>query len=355
MNIGYNLLSDEDKKELMEIENEMELLEKEGEQSQEETQTINAIIKDPKIAIDKIVEYKGDELKKFEFRPEQWSQFIGQMEAKERAKTIQKKIDKGLKAHFLVDGIKGHGKTTYVELLAKDINAHIIKRIGKQIDEDSIVDIINEINTCKDKVPLLFIDELDSTDWKVIKILNPIIESFEISGKRIRPFVFAGATINKHILIKNNPDTLDRIPTHIKFKRYDASEIKQILKQYKDQLYSQYNVPDEVFDLLSKNCKFNPRTSIALLEEFIVEEDINKVLKNCHILKDGLTEFDIKLLKILSESSRAMGANALSMRAGLAQNEYLREFEPYLVEYGYIERVPSRKITEKGLKLLREV
>jgi len=333
----------------------MQEIEADGSTNMEEVQTINAIIKDPKLAVNKINEYKGEGIRKFEFRPQEWNQFVGQEEAKERAKTIIKKVKKGLKAHFLVDGIKGHGKTTFVELLAKDIDAHLIKRVGKQIDEDGLVDIINEINATDGKPIIFFVDEIDSMDWKVIKILNPIIESFEISGKKIRPFIFAGATINKHILIKNNPDTLDRIPTHIKFKRYNANEIKTILKQYHKQLYKEYTISENVFDELGKNCKFNPRTSIALLEEYIVEEDIQKVLKNCHIIKDGLTEIDIRLLKILSESKRAMGCNSLAQKAGLAQNEYVREFEPYLVEYEYINRVPSRVITEKGLQLLKEV
>lgn len=313
------------------------------------------VIKDGQFDVNKIVEYTGDTLRKFEFRPQTWEQFIGQDEAKERAKTIIKKNQKKLKSHFLVDGIKGHGKTTFVELLARNINAHVIKRIGKQINVDNLVEIINEINTCEQKNILFFVDEIDTADWKVIKVLNPIIESFEIAGKRIKPFIFAGATINKHLLIKNNPDTLDRIPTHIKFKRYDKKEIQQILSQYVEQLYKDENIPNESLIKISKNCKFNPRTSIALLEEFVVEKDMNKVLKNCHIIKGGLTNVDIKLLKILNNATRPMGANALSQKCGLSQNEYVREFEPYLIEYEYINRIPSRIITEKGKELLNEI
>ena len=104
----------------------MQEIEADSSTNMEEVQTINAIIKDPKLAVNKINEYKGEGIRKFEFRPQEWNQFVGQEEAKERAKTIIKKVKKGLKAHFLVDGIKGHGKTTFVELLAKDIDAHLI-------------------------------------------------------------------------------------------------------------------------------------------------------------------------------------------------------------------------------------
>lgn len=310
------------------------------------------ILKESQFNTNDIEEYQGEEVKKFEFRPETWEQFIGQSEAKQRAKTIMKKARKGIKCHFLVNGIKGHGKTTFVELLAKNLNAHLIERVGKQVDEENLINIINEINRSESEFVVLFIDEIDTMDWKILKVLNPIIESFKISGKKIKPFIFAGATINKHVLVKNNPDTLDRIPTHIKFERYDAKEIGSILSQYKIQMYPSEQVSDKVIETISKNCKFNPRTSIALLEEYIVENSIKRVLSNCRILKDGLDYTDVKLLKILNGSQKAMGANSLSMRAGLSQNEYLREYEPFLVEYEYINRIPSRVITSKGKQLV---
>jgi Holliday junction resolvasome RuvABC ATP-dependent DNA helicase subunit len=302
----------------------------------------------------KIIEYKGEEIKKFEFRPQVWEQFIGQKEGKNRAKTIVKKANRKIRCHFLVDGIKGHGKTTFVELFAKDLGAKLIQRVGKQVDEDELLNIINEINTSKEKYVIFFIDEMETMDWKVIKVLNPIIEQFKIAGKKIKPFIFAGATINKHILITNNPDTLDRIPPshHIKFARYNAKEIGTIVKQYYQQLYPNEKIPQEVIDIISKNCKFNPRTSISLLEDYIVEQDIKQVLNNSKIIKDGLNEIDIDILKVLNNTTRAMGANALAMRVKLSQKEYITEFEPFLVEYGYINRVPSRVITEKGKELL---
>lgn len=315
-------------------------------------ETVKVEIKDPKFDSNKIQPYQEQETKQFEFRPQNFGQFIGQKEAKERATIIMKKAKRGIRCHFLVDGIKGHGKTTFVELVAKTLGAKIIHRIGKQVEEDELLEVVNEINESTSKYVMLFIDEIDTMDWKIIKILNPIIEQFKINERNIRPFIFAGATINKHILIKNNPDTLDRIPTHIKFARYDSEEIGTIVRQYRDQLYPVENVSEETIKIISENCKFNPRTSISLLEEFIVTEDIKRVLKSCKIIKEGLTDIDIVILKALSKATRPMGANALAMKCKLSQQEYLREFEPFLVEYDYVNRVPSRVITEKGKEVL---
>ena len=50
-----------------------------------------------------------------------------------------------------------------------------------------------------------------------------------------------------------------------------------------------------------------------------------------------------------------MGANSLAMRIGKSQKEYMVEYEPYLVEYGYVDRVPSRVISDKGRKLIKEL
>ena len=312
-----------------------------------------AVLKDASLDINRIQEYKGTNIKKFEFRPQKWEQFIGQEEGKERAKTIIKKANRGIKAHLILSAIQGHGKTTYIELLAKTLKAKLIQRIGKQIDEENLIDIINEINSSKEKHVVFFIDEIDAMNWKVIKILNPIIEQFQIAGKKIKPFIFACATINKHILIKNNPDTLDRISHHLQFTRYSDEEIKTILTQYKKQLYPSDEVNEKILDIISKNCKYNPRTSLVLLEDYIVERDINKVLRTSKIIKEGLNFLDIKILEALIKSKKPMGVNAVALKVGLTQNQYVREFEPYLYEFGYIGRTPSRIITDKGKKLLK--
>jgi len=317
--------------------------------------SINVTLKDNQVDTSKIIEYKGETIKKFEFRPQTWEQFISQENAKEEAKTIVKKIKRGIKGHMILSALKGHGKTTFIELFAKSLGAKLIERIGRQVNEDEIVNIVNEINTSTEPYVLLFIDEIDTMEWKVLKIFNTMIEQFKINEKKIKPFIFASATINKHLLVKNNPDLLDRIPHAIQFIRYNAENIAQIIRQYQTQLYPADNISDAVIDTIARNCKFNPRTSISLLEDYIVEQDIDKVLHNRHIVADGLDIFDIKILDILSHANRPLGSNALSLKVGMGEQQYLREIEPFLLEFGYIQRVPSRQITAKGLEFLHKI
>jgi Holliday junction resolvasome RuvABC ATP-dependent DNA helicase subunit len=290
--------------------------------------------------------------KSFEFRPQTWEQFIGQEPAKQRAQIIIAQFERGMRCHIVLQAIRGHGKTSYIELLAKYMKARLIQRIGKQVDEVSLVEIINEINTSENPRIIFFMDEIDSCDKKVIKVLNPIIESFQIAGKKIRPFLFACATINKSILIKNNPDTLDRIQHHINFNRYTADELAIIINQYRSQLYPNEKLKPEDIFTLARNCKYNPRTAINLLEFLVVEPNIKNVFANCKIIKDGLTDVDVHILNILNEAKKPMGSNAIAIRSGMMEREYLTEYEPFLYEFGYLTRSPSRTITEQGKKFL---
>ncbi len=312
-------------------------------------------IKEGQIDVSKIKEYKGEGLKKFEFRPDSFETFIGQMEAKERTKVAIKKINRGLRGHIFIDGRQGTGKTTFIQILAKMLGARLITRVGKQLDPDELTAIINEINTCSEKNVIFFCDEMDSMDKKVVKMLNPIIEEFSISGKKIKPFIFCGATIQKSTLLRNNPDTMDRIQIHLKFERYMIKELKQIINQYIQELFPKEPLSDSNIEIIARNSKFTPRIAISLAEELIIVKDMDKVLKNWKIIKDGLTEVDIRVLEILSEMTRPIGANALAQRCKLTELEYTREIEPFLCEEGYILRVPSRMISEKGRQALKEI
>lgn len=320
------------------------------------TKPLKVEIKSSGLDTSKIKEYIGEQIKKFEFRPRNFQEFISQEQSKEQGRTIIKKVARGIKGHLFLSARQGMGKTTFVQLLANELNAKLITRVGKQLDDpDALIEVINEINTSKEKNVIWFLDECDSMDKKMVKMLNPIIEQFEISGKKIKQFVFACASINKDIWIKNNPDTLDRISHSLHFTNYSAENINTILTQYKNQLYPNDKVSEEILTLISKSCKFCPRIGINLLEDFIVEQDMEKVLRNRRIVKDGLDETDIKILNVLNQATRAMGANATALRAGLSQKQYTTEFEPYLYEMSYINRIPSRVISEKGKKFLKEL
>jgi Holliday junction DNA helicase RuvB len=302
-----------------------------------------------------------EEYKNFEFRPSTWEEFIGQEKAKEQCKLAIAKTKKGIRAHALIDGLRGHGKTSLAYLVRNYLNADMIEYIGKQVNEDTLPEIVERINASDMGYTILFIDEVDTMDSECVKMLNPILEQFKFNGRNVRPFLFLGATINKHKLIDNNPDTLDRIPTQIKMHRYNIEEMKKIINQYKEQLYSDVELNKDNLDIIAKNCKYNPRTAISLLEDFIVTDDMNKVLHIRDIVYAGLQEIDIRILNTLAKSKKKngelkpLGSSALAQRVGLSNKEYLIQYEPFLCEFGYVIRVPSRTISNKGICVLNKL
>lgn len=312
---------------------------------------MKVIIEPNRLDLSKIGGGTAVEIKKFEFRPQEWAQFIGQENAKEQAPIIIEFFKRGMPAHVILTGLQGHGKTSYIELLAKTMKAHLIQRIGNTVTLETLPEIINEINASTDPC-ILFVDEIDTMDSEIIKLLNPIVESFKISGKPVNPFIFAGATINLDRITVKNPDFLDRIPFKMQFVRYTIDELKTIGRQFHQQLYKETPVNDEQLTTLANNCKLNPRTIINLMRFLVVDGDVSHTLKVNGIVKDGLTVTDVKILNYLASCKKSVGANSIAMKVAMRQRQYEVSFEPYLFEEGYIIRTPQRMISDKGREFL---
>jgi Holliday junction resolvasome RuvABC ATP-dependent DNA helicase subunit len=294
-------------------------------------------------------------MKKYEFRPQTWDQFIGQSEAKAMAPIIVQMFKDTDKSHLLLTGLQGHGKTTYIKLLAKSMGAKLIETIGHAVNtKEAIIDILKQIN--KSEQPcVFFVDEIDTMPTEMIKYMNPIVESFECEGRRVKPFIFACATINLDTIAENNPDFLDRIDTKINFVHYTIDELKTIALQVKIQLYPTATITDEQYTLLAENCKLNPRRVIVLLKYLVVDGDIKHVLEINQIVKNGLTKTDVSILKFLASQKKPVGANVIAMKHSMRQRQYETQYEGYLFQQGLLNRTPQRVITAAGRKFLTAI
>jgi Holliday junction resolvasome RuvABC ATP-dependent DNA helicase subunit len=134
-----------------------------------------------------------------------------------------------------------------------------------------------------------------------------------------------------------------------------VEELTQIITQVYDQLYKDVKITPAQLRSLAENAKFNPRTGINLLEFFVVDPNLENVLKTCCIVKDGLTLTDVKILEFLASQPKPVGANAIAMKCGMSVNEYQNEWESFLYEFGYLDRLPSRVITAKGKEILQTI
>lgn len=319
----------------------------------ENVDPMRVIVEPQKLDLSKIGGGSG-EIKKFEFRPQTWEQFIGQKNAKARVPVIIEFFKRGMPSHVALTGLQGHGKTSYIQLLAKTMEAHFIPRIGNTVTLETLPEILNEINAST-KPCVFFVDEIDTMETEMIKLLNPVVEEFKISDKKINPFIFACATINQDRIAEKNPDFLNRLQHKIDFVRYTVEELMLIAKQVHDQLYQDAPVTPEQLHTLALNCKYNPRNIINLLRYLVVDGNITHVLEINEIIKDGLTITDAKILEYLASSKKAIGSNAIAIKCGMRQRRYEVEWEPFLFEFGYLNRTPSRVITDKGREFLASI
>lgn len=292
------------------------------------------------------------------FEPKTLDEYIGQVPAKEQIKTAVKIVQQLRPVHILINGWAGCGKTTLARITANMLNAKFIYRTPELLDDvEKLLKVINEIQE-SDRLTVLMLDEIHTLSKlpRVANVLLPILQDFKYGDVNIRPFVMIGATTDLDMLVKRQSPLVSRFQYKITLDKYRPEEIKTIIENHKDAIYKNFKVSDKDYEIISKNSRGIPREAIALLLKQLVTQDINKVLTQNKIIKDGLTETDIKILKTLAQNKKPMGANYLSQAVSVPQFDYEVIYERYLVEQGYIARLArGRTITEKGNNLLNGI
>ena len=293
---------------------------------------------------------------KFMFRPETFKDYISQDKAKDKAKLTIELINKGFPTHFLLMGNAGFGKTTLAGIVAKTLGFNFNVYVGSNFTIDTMNDFL--IKNADSKLPnVLFIDEAGELQKDVLTYMLPIIEDFKLNGLNLRKFIVICATTDTYMLSKRCKPFLDRISCKIYLEDYKAEDIKCLLKQYNDQIHK-LNISEEDYDLLSVNTRYTPRIAISLLNYYVASNgDLNRVLKMNRIIKDGLTDIDIRILKALNNAKgKGVGEEYLSVMGNMTKSEYKELTEPYLCRQGLIARGKSgRMITEAGQQLLNGI
>ena len=322
---------------------------------QEDDKPMEVVIKEGGLDTSKLLDYKGARQASFKFRPNTFEEFVGQDLNKEIIKDALKGIRMGEFFHFFFYAKPGVGKTSLALVMKKELDAEIIQFIGKQITMDSLTDAMNVFHHSKKEHCILFIDETDTVKPELCKIMNPMIEDFKLGDKQLRPFIFIGCSINKNILIqRGNGDFLGRINYPIMFDKYNKNDIMKILTQYIKQVYSKEKFSNKAIEIIAENCRNEPRKAIHMLKHYRINKNINKMIENYKIIKNGLTSIDVKVLQVLnSKYPKTMSASALSQNSGVNTNDYITDIEPFLVEQGYLERPHKRIISQKGIGLLK--
>ena len=288
------------------------------------------------------------------FRPENFHQYLGQQHAKEiLIAYIQAAKERNTTlGHILICGEAGMGKTTLAKIVAHESQKKFKELITSTIQKPR--DLLLAIHEVDGGV--LFLDEIHSLIRPMAESIYTIMEDFRYSGIEIKPFTLIGATTELGEIISDRRPFVDRFKIILELEDYTLDELSGMSKQYRFVVFPKDHVSPELHNIIAKNCRNNPRTSIRLTEALVYIKNISIVLKNFNIIKDGYTKKDLAALKYIALNEKGVGLQGLVAYLGTAPQTYMFNIEPYLLKNKLLIRSPrGRKLTNLGLAKIKEL
>lgn len=315
-------------------------------------QPLEVIIKPEALDTSALVEGEGNT----EYRPKTWSEYIGQDIAKDRVQGLVDGCKKHNKPfpHIFLSAPPGHGKTLFASILGNQLNRKVIVTTGGELKSEQIfIDKVVESDG-----GIILIDEANRINKKVGFYMLPLMETFELyqngEKKKLKPFVLILASTHKGDLAKDLDALLQRCLS-IDLEAYNQEQLVTIVKQYSQKEYPNVFVADPIFNELAKNSRQTPRIVKNLLREYIYVENLNKVLENNQIIKNGITKTDIEVLKYLSRNESGAGKDSIAKFLRMKPQTFVNEVETYLIFQEFIEISSRRKLTQKGKDFLKDL
>lgn len=298
--------------------------------------------------------------------------------------------------HMLLSGAAGCGKTSTARRIATDTNCKFINIACDSIKgRPDLLPIVRQFSTegydvygRKKSViypTVLFIDEIHGLALSGQEHLGMLMEEWyilvkphELTRKEaihsttgspdIMPFsspqfTLIGATTNDGKLSK---PFRDRFKLRFVFSPYSFEESIEIVMVHAESL--KIKIEQGALEEIAKRGRGVPRIIVSLLERcrdmvvafpddynIITREMATVTFADLHIDDTGLTETDLKLLKILHGSKDAVGVDNLAVQLNESQKVLTETVEPYLIQRSLILRSSKgRKITDDGRKYLMD-
>jgi len=248
--------------------------------------------------------------------------------------------------HVLISGNAGFGKTTLARIIANELKLPFTEIMAQSIkDKHHLKDLVKRAGK-----GILFIDEIHGLPRDTVEIIYAMMEDFRCDGQRISPFTLIGATTEYGELLKDRRPFVDRFKLNFELASYSVNEMVQLINKYVER--KNYDIDEVSMGIIAKNCKLVPRTAIRLADATDTLGDVMQAVYSYNIVKDGLTEKDIKTLEYLNMNKKA-GINSISAYLNTPIQSYRYEIEPYLLQMGYVLVIPGgRQITPLGKQFL---
>ncbi len=292
---------------------------------------------------------------RFKFTPTSLLEYIGQENAKCRINTYIKKIQTIKAIHLIISGTRGHGKSTLAYIISRLLGLPMDTYVGGSFTMDNLRDFLAKHSD--DKLPhILFLDEIHGLNKEISEFMLPLLQDFilPIGNLKVKPFLMIGCTTNLELLQKKSSPFVDRCDL-IELERYNFEDIKKILMQYNDKVF-QLNIDEVIYDKISYNCRFNPRTCLSIFDDYVVEQSLEKVLKGRQIVRNSLTVKDIELLKYMRDIGKPIGIKNLAIITQQTEQSYRELQEPFLLQQKYLSASSrGRIILDRGIKILQEI
>ena len=305
-------------------------------------------------------------------RPKSILEYIGQ---KKIIATLKLFLD-GVKKrgvpqeHLLLYGPAGIGKTTLAYVIAKELAGELKITSGPALQKG--VDLASILTNLKDK-DVLFIDEIHRLPKTVEELLYPVLEEYSLdivvgkgaSARIVRlpipKITIIGATTK--IALLSTP-LRERFGLILRLDYYSPSEMEEIIERSAKIL----NIPltKKAVKLISERSRRLPRVANRILKRvkdifevekysLIDEKILEKLFEMLEIDSLGLTNIDLKYLKVLAErfSNQPVGVETIASALSEDKRTIEEYIEPYLLQLGLIKKTPKgRALTDKALRHL---
>jgi Holliday junction DNA helicase RuvB len=299
-------------------------------------------------------------------RPQNFSDFPGQHEVKEKLKIFVSAAKGRSEAldHTLLSGPPGLGKTTLAKIIANDMGVDFKATSAPAIDKKG--DLAAILTSLKPQ-SVLFIDEIHRLSRHVEEYLYTAMEDFYIDivtgdglGARsmkfqLAPFTLIGATTRAGLL---NAPFRDRFGIVERLHFYDKESLQQILER-DAQLLGIAIEPLGAAEI-SRRSRGTPRVAIRLLKRVrdfaqvqgdgtITQDLANSALNKLGVDRFGLDLMDRRILQLIHEKYAGGPVGVDTIAAALSEERDTIEevYEPFLLQEGFLQKTQrGRVITE---------